>query len=260
MSTSAPIKDGHPHPRTNSMASSPSQPRTPSSSTASTSPAITAGTERLLALFRDEMARIEAQHKKQMDDFAARFDDFRYFSAQEQLKLVDRIYLLEAELAARGVDMPPLETDRHVPEPRDGGAHGQTDAISNMDILDTETIHLVRALARLVKGADLTPGAPRALENISLSASYVPALFLPVLSQYLASHRMALRDLQEKHHAVEREHNYLRETMQSVTPPPSRLPAPSKTNTPPATYVPSPLRREARENSNSTLGAGTSIS
>lgn len=254
MSTPSLLQDGNPLPHTDSMVSSSSQPETSSNPDGyRASPAIMCGTERLLVVYEEEMARVEAQHKKQMDDVAARFDEFRYFATQEQLKLEDRIYLLEAELAARGVDMPPLAKG-HVP----GQTTGTTSDME--DILDVETIHLVRDLARLIKSAEMTTTrTPRGLENNTLDVNHIPEFFLPALAQYLASHRTALRDLQEKLRAVERERDALREII-PITPP---RPIHKKSNlvAPASFFVPSSLRHEAREaNSNSPLGAGTWIS
>ncbi|KAG6872168.1 hypothetical protein C0995_012443 [Termitomyces sp. Mi166 len=185
-------QDGHPPPPSSSVSSS-SQPGTPSSNTHTlimingvqqthgVSSAIIGGADRLLALFKEELARVQAQHKKQTDDLIARFDEFRNYAAQEQQKLADRIYLLEAELAARGgVPMHAVNVN------------GQTDTV-----LDMETIHFVQDLARLVKGAELTTTQQR-MANSTPDTVHLPQLFLPALARYLASHRQTLHDLQEK--------------------------------------------------------------
>ncbi|KAG5730689.1 hypothetical protein E4T56_gene14827 [Termitomyces sp. T112] len=271
MSTAPPLQYGYPPPGTNSIVFSSSQgPGTPSPSTqkhirgvqtpvSTPSSVITGGAECLLALFQDEIARVEAQHKKQMDNLTARFDEFRYFAAQEQLKLVDRIYLLEAELAARGVDVGNGGKNLML-----GGTNSQGDTVPDLEILDLDTIHLVRDLARLVKGAELpTARTQGGIENLTLDTGYLPELFLPALAQYLASHRKALHDLQvnhSSHRAAERE----QKTVNPVSLQPSMarndtigsVPVPVPVASGSVFRVPSSLKREGFEVDNH-LGAAS---
>ncbi|KAG6816012.1 hypothetical protein H0H87_009464 [Tephrocybe sp. NHM501043] len=174
----------------NHLRSDQSKPNTPAPRV---STVISGGADRIVALIEEENARIDAQNKEQLKDLEARFEEYRNHAAREHQYMMDRIRVLEADLAMKR-----------------GSTMENIDALCNckpaiQSTLDMETTRLVSELARLANLADQSPDQ----KGETLDIHQLPDLFLPALSQYLASHKKAIQELEEKHRATEKERDDL---------------------------------------------------
>ncbi|KAF5379181.1 hypothetical protein D9615_005982 [Tricholomella constricta] len=200
------------------------------------SSAIVGGTDRLIALFEEEQAKLETRYKQQLFELKECFQNHQAGATERHRLLTARVHELEAKL--EGGDRRSLEQGREGIGTRinEHGAasdsatqsigaasgpnttshihsvHTAPSSSSNLEHLTDDTEMLLRQFAAHMKQGAAAPKQDSlgGTEPNSVKVGSIPDVFIPALAQYLASHKKALLEVSAKHRAAEEGRDALR--------------------------------------------------